>query len=100
VAVAATSKVGLAGTTEESAGAATGSGGPAPALTRLAGAAGGSGGMPVAVAAPAEALADSMFVSASTCFHQVKLPEYTSAAVLRRQLLHSIYASGDVVDMT
>jgi hypothetical protein len=38
--------------------------------------------------------------SASTCFHQIKLPPYSSAAQMRERLLAAIAGSKDCIDFT
>ncbi len=43
---------------------------------------------------------DRALVSASTCFHQVKLPPYSSQAVMRERLLFSMRASEGLIDLT
>jgi hypothetical protein len=43
---------------------------------------------------------DGSLPSASTCFHQVKLPPYTSLAIMRERLVFAMQASAGVIDMT
>ena len=49
---------------------------------------------------PPSSLHDSVHVSASTCFHQIKLPPYSSQVLLERMLWESIVSSEGLIDLT
>jgi hypothetical protein len=49
---------------------------------------------------PVQPEVDGCLPSASTCFHQVKLPPYTSLAIMRERLVFAMQASAGVIDMT
>ena len=43
---------------------------------------------------------DYVPVSSSTCYHQIKLPPYSTLEVLRRQLLDAVRGSAGLIDMS
>ena len=43
---------------------------------------------------------DHLWTSASTCFHQVKLPSYSSQWLLKAALSAAIHMSADLIDLS